>query len=286
MEVAIQEGTTPMTPIRAAALTLGLLAPVPALAGGPATPAVEAPVVVQERPSSSAGLSFNIEAGVAAIPEYLGSSRYTAGPSFGFSINQLKFGGFGFGSDDPNYRKTGLGLRGAFRYLDNRSVNDSPELAGLNGIRTSIELGLGVGYTADYFDAFADLRYGVLGHHSFTATLGADGIARPSDRVTLTLGPRIEIGSNRFTKTYFGVSPTESAASGGRFAAYDPDGGIYGAGLEFGATYRINENWGVKGTAKYTRLVHDAKDSPIVQQGDRDQFGVSIGLTRRVTFGF
>ncbi len=275
-----------MTLARVAALTLSLIAPVAAAAGGPTTPAPEQPMMVAERPSSSAGLAFTVTGGVAAIPDYLGSSKYTAGPSFGFAINQLQFGGFGYGSNDPNYRKTGFGLRGAFRYLDNRSSNDNAELTGLNGIRTSVELGLGVGYIGNNFDVFGDLRYGVLGHHSFTGTIGADAIARPSPKLTLTAGPRVEMGSSRFNKTYFGVTAAESAATAGRFAAYEPDGGIYGAGLEFGMTYQINENWGIKGTANYTRLVKDAGDSPITQQGDKNQFGVSLGVTRRVTFGF
>ena len=267
------------------ALPLAFLAPVAAVAGGPAVTAVDPqPVVVQERAASSAGLSVTVTGGVAVQPDYFGASSYTAAPSFGFGINRLKFGGFGFGSDDPSYRKTGFGFRGSFRYIKNRTSRDNFELRGLNDIRTALELGAGVGYTTDYFTAFGDLRYGVLGHHSFVGELGADAILRPADKVTLTLGPRIDLGSSRFNKTYFGITPAESAASG--LAAYRPGGGVYGAGLQFGATYQISENWGVTGTASYTRLVNDAADSPIVQQGKKNQFGVSVGVTRRVTFGF
>ena len=132
---------------------------------------------------------------------------------------------------------------------------------------------------------FADARYGVIGHHSWVGEVGADGIAYPIDGLTLTLGPRLDFGDRRFTDTYFGISAEESADSG--LAAFDPGGGLYEAGVVFGARYLINDDWGVEGSAGWGRLMNDAADSPIVTEGgSEDQYDVRVGLTRRISLDF
>ena len=68
--------------------------------------------------------------------------------------------------------------------------------------------------------------------------------------------------------------------------AFDAGGGLLSAGVELGATYQINDDWGVEGALTWDRLAGDAADSPIVATGDRDQYSVRIGLTRRITLDF
>ncbi|WP_102107648.1 MipA/OmpV family protein [Oceaniglobus roseus] len=272
--------------------TLAILAatvacPALALAGGPTATAGAVPATQYAPPASSPDLIFSVRGGVAVNPEYFGSDDYAVGPDFSLGFGFLRLpGGRTFGSPDPFYEPSGFGLRGAFGYVGERNAADYPELTGLNTVDASVELGLGIGYQSRYFDAYADARYGVIGHHAWVGELGADVKAHPTDKLTLSIGPRLTLGSNKYASTYFGVSPAESAASGGALAAYDASGGVVSAGVELGAKYRINENWGVEGAVTYDRFTGDAADSPIVQQGTKDQYGVRIGLTRRITLDF
>ncbi|TKA97870.1 MipA/OmpV family protein [Cereibacter changlensis] len=271
-----------LAPLCTAALALGTAA----FAGGPTQvaeePVVAAPVAVPA-PARN-GLAFTLRGGAAMGPAYFGSDDYEARPDLAFSLNALRLGGFALGSNDPAALREGFGLRGSLRYIGERSSDDHDELTGLEDVERALELGLGMSYAARNYELFADMRYGVVGHEALVGELGGNLIFHPSDRLTLSGGPRLQLGSSKFADTYFGVSAAESVASGGDLSAFDAGGGLLGAGIEVEANYALNDRWGIEAAATWTRLQNDAADSPITQ--DEDQYGVRIGLTRRVTFGF
>ncbi|WP_226779200.1 MipA/OmpV family protein [Oceaniglobus trochenteri] len=268
---------------------LSLVAPSAVLAGDLGTTTTEPAPVYQAVPAATPDLIFTVRGGASVAPDYFGSGDYSVGPDFALGLNFLRLpGGRSFGSADANDPRYGLGLRGSFRYIGKREAADHAELRGLNDVDASVELGLGLGYTSRNFDAFADLRYGVVGHESFVGELGADVKFHPTDRLSLSIGPRVFVGSDDYAQTYFGVSAAEAGAAGSNFAgrAFNADGGVLSAGIELGATYKIDDNWGVEGAVTWDRFTGDAADSPIVRQGDRDQYGVRIGITRRITLDF
>lgn len=245
------------------------------------------PAPVQTAPYGAADtpdLVFTLEAGLSSKPEYFGSGDYEIGPSFGLGFGYVNLAGRGFGSPDPTNPGSGLGFRGSFRYITDRDSGDHDELTGLDDVDATYELGAGLGYRSDYFDAFADVRYGIGGHESFVGEVGADAKINPTDRLTLSLGPRVLIGSDDYAATYFGVSDEEAAQS--NFSSYDAEGGVLSAGLELGATYDVTDTWGVEGAVTWDRFTGDAESSPIVEQGDRDQYGLRIGVTRLITLDF
>lgn len=263
------------------ATALVTLAPA-AWAGDLSLPASEpAPAYAEPAVAPAPNLVFTLRGGVATAPEYFGSDNYAFGPNFGFSLNHLDLGPLNFGSADRYARSDGVSLRGSFRYIDERTAEDHSELEGLSDVDETYEVGLGIGYTSHHFDAFADLRYGINGHESIVGELGADLKAHPSERLTLSAGPRVLLGSDDYASTYFDV-PTTTAT----FDAYDADGGLISAGVEVGAKYRFTENWGVEGAVTYDRFLGDAADSPIVENGSQDQYGMRVGLTRRITLDF
>ena len=236
------------------------------------------------RPTGGQALSFTLRAGVSAQPEFPGSDEIIVGPDLGFSFGALEIGRFGIGDPDPEMVQTGLGLRGSFNYVGERDSSDFEELRGLDDVDASIELGLGLAYRQDAYQVFGDLRYGVTGHEALVGEVGADVFFRPSDRLIVNAGPRVLFGSDDYARTYFGVSPEESSLSG--LDAFDAEGGALSAGLEVGARYSLGGDWGVEGAVTYDRLLGDAQDSPITEAGSADQYGVRIGLTRRITFDF
>ncbi|WP_170168823.1 MipA/OmpV family protein [Rhodovulum iodosum] len=230
---------------------------------------------------SGVGLSFSAGLGGIVAPEYFGSEDYEAGVTGGFEFGHLRIGKLEFGDPDPNAVAMGLRPRGSFRLIGPRNDSDYSELAGLDDVDLSVELGGGIGYQTNGFLAFADVRYGVIGHESWVAEVGADAIFRPTTELTLTVGPRALWGSDSYTSTYFGVSPAEASSSA--FSAYSPGEGLVGAGIEFGATYQFTPEWSLDGTVTWERLMGDAADSPIVQSDD--SFSVSLVLMRRFSFG-
>lgn len=226
-----------------------------------------------------------LRAGGSLGPAYPGSGDTEPSVTAKARIDYLRFpNGFEYGSGDTVGFRTGLGLRGTVRYLPNRNSSKHDELTGLDNIPWGFETGIGLGYEQRSYRVFADVRYGVIGTHAWRGDIGADAIAYPVDGLTLTIGPRLGFSSSRFTDTYFGVSEQESARSG--IEAFDAEGGLTSAGVEVTARYLFNDRWGVEGAASWDRLLNDAADSPITEDGDDDQYSVTLGLTRRISLDF
>ncbi len=221
--------------------------------------------------------------GVNVGPAYFGSDESEVGPDFVARIDFLRFpNGFEYGSGQAVGFRTGFGLRGSVRYISGRNSSNHDELEGLANIPWTFETGLGIGYEQRNYRVFGDVRYGIIGTNAWVGDLGADAIAYPIDGLTLTLGPRFNFGSDRFTETYFGVSAEDASRSD--LPEYDAPGGLYSGSMVLGARYLFNERWGLEGEAVWERLLNDAGDSPITET--RDQYGASLSLVRRISLDF
>ena len=275
-----------MIRLAATATTVAILS-VTAASAQQASSLAAAPLAPGDFSTQSSGgpaIGFTLRGGVAARPSYSGADDFEAGPDLGAELNYLRLGNFTFGNPDPLFVPEGVGITGSFRYLPERDDDDNSELEGLDDVDASLELGAGLRYATPAYQVFGNVRYGVVGHEAFVGELGADVFARPTDRLTLRAGPRALFAEDDYFDTYYGVTEDESVASGGNFATYDPSGGLVSTGVELGAGYRINENWGVDASVRYDRLRGDAADSPIVERDD--QVSAQIGVTRRFTLGF
>ncbi len=268
-----------------AALAVFCLAGTPVLAAGPTVsetqPVMMAPApVVSQRPL----LMFTIRGGVASNPEYFGSDENTTGADVGFKFNFLRLpSGRELGSPDPWMDSLGFDVHGSLRYIGPRDSDDYDDLDGMDDIDAALELGGGIGYTLRNFEMFADVRRGFGGHEGWVAEAGADVVLRPTERLRLNMGPRLLWGDETYTDQYFGVNADEVAPN---CAAFDADGGLVSAGLEFGARYQLSDVWGLEGAVTYDVLQNDAEDSPLVDDlGDKDQWGVRFGVTRVFSIG-
>ncbi len=223
-------------------------------------------------------LTFTLGAGASAVPDYFGSDEVEAGPSFSADVGFLRFGRVALGDEDPTDIETGLGFRGSFRYVPAREGEpfEGPDRLG-DEVDRAFELGGGVSYGQGWYEAFAVARLGVGGHDALVGEVGMDLIARPTDRLQLTAGPRIFLGTDDYADTYFSTS--EAAAP-----AFEAEGGILSSGLEVGASYDLTDRWGLQATARYDRLQNDAADSPISEEDD--QVSATIEVTRTFDFRF
>lgn len=227
------------------------------------------PVMAQERE-----LLFSLTGGASAAPSYFGADSYSVSPSGNIGFTGLRFGTVQFGDlDGPTQFPSGTGLRGAFRYISEREGKD--ELAGLSDVDASLELGMRLHHTSEFWQAYGELRYGIIGHKALAGEIGVNVIYRDSTGLVLHAGPRAEFGNARFVRTYFGITATEAAQSG--LTAYRPNGGMHSVGFETGAYKPLGADWGITGSVRYDRLRGSAADSPIVLQGSRNQFSATLG---------
>jgi len=236
------------------------------------------PVVAQDRV-----VAFSLTGGATVQPDYFGSDSHYFAPTGRVGFTGARIGGYQLlDPEGPREFVPGTFYRGALDYIPERQGKD--ELDGLNDVDASVELGLGLQHTRETWQVYGELRYGFIGHESVAAELGANAIFRGEGGAILYAGPRIELGNSRFMRTYFGVTETESAQSG--LGSYRPSRAIYSAGFEISAYQPVQDNWGITASVRYDRLRGKAADSPIVQQGSRDQWTAMLGLTRYFNLRF
>ena len=223
-------------------------------------------------------LTFRFGLGPSLEPGYFGDADQDVGVAADFTLERLALGGLSFGGEN----RLGWGVSGSVRFIGERDPADFEELEGLPVIDPSLELGGGVTYTAPDFSAFANLRYGVIGHESVVAEIGGDYLFYPRPDITIAVGPRAVWADDSFAQTYFGVTDAQSDASA--FDSFDAQSGFVSAGVSVEATYDLNEDWQLIGSVRYDQLQGDAADSPITESDE--QVSTSVVLTRRFSFNF
>lgn len=218
-------------------------------------------------------LSFDVGLGASYGPEYMGSDDGKAAPWF--ILQNLTLG--------PQVdEKQGFALLPSFGYQGDRDSDDSNNLSGMDDIDRAGEIGVMLRYIDGPFTSYGTLRKGFGGHDGLLGEIGTKYRYNANDKLTLWTGAELQLGDDDFTGTYFGVTPTESTASGHR--THNPSGGVYAANVSLEARYMLTPNTSLMGKVSYGRLLGDAGDSPLVE--DRDQPSISIGVARRLNFRF
>ncbi len=252
-----------------------------AFISGTAAIAAEVPAAPSPTPYSVPGRSHDIVleigGGPVARPAYEGASEYEISPFGIFTLHYLWLPGFG--EVKNGLTRDGFSYGPSFRYLSKRESNDYSDLRGLNDIDASFEVGGKFAYTFGLFRPWVAVRHGFGGHDGIVGETGLDFIIRPNAVTEITFGPRASFASGDYMRTYFGITPVESAVAGLR--AYAPGGGFKGAGAELGVRYEFNPEWAFVGSLAYERLIGGAANSPIVKVGDPNQITATLGLTYR-----
>lgn len=218
---------------------------------------------------------LEVGAGVAYKPKYEGASSYIFSPQPLFKLHFLRLpNGYEIGGGTDQ----GFGFRPAFGYRGERKASDAPILAGLGTVSSAFEFGAAVSYRMDYLKGFVELRRGFGGHEGWVGEIGADAVFDPTPRLAISAGPRASFASSDYMQTYFGVTATQSAASG--LPTTSVGGGFKTVGLEGELRYKLTDKVTAITGAKWERLIGDAASSPIITGGGKkDQFTVRLGLT-------
>ncbi|WP_176484601.1 MipA/OmpV family protein [Sphingomonas spermidinifaciens] len=276
----------------AAALSLGLAAPCLAQETAPAP--------VDTPPTSDPRADFAIVGiGVGVLPDYEGSGDYSVSP-VPAAIGQLSGYRFVLAGNriSVDLIKDGYGptwdiQAGPIGVVNfNRSSRgsiDNPQVALLDERGTAIELGgyVGIGktgvITSDYdrLSATISYRYDVAGVHE-------SGILTPTITYTTPLSTKALVGlfasaefvERGYGRTYFSVTPAESARSG--LPIYTAGGGFknwaLGAVATRSLTGDLTGGLQLVGGVVYRRLSGDFADSPVTQVGSPNQWIGAVGL--------
>jgi outer membrane scaffolding protein for murein synthesis (MipA/OmpV family) len=227
---------------------------------------------------------FVIDLGVGAMvkPRYEASDSYLVYP---FPLIQMgRFYVPGLGQVVEGRGRTGVFFYPSFGFVGERKASDTTDLTGTDKIDWALELGLGGGFRTQHWRAFGEIRQGINGHNGQVGQFGFDGILYPGEKWELSFGPRADFASGSYMDTYFGVTSTEAAASGGRLSEYNPSAGFKSVGLAARVSYDLNDDVRLHLQGGYDRLVGDAADSPIAKVGSENQFNVGLGFTYRFAF--
>lgn len=280
-----------MTKLRIFPLAAALLTASPALAQeAPASPPPPSPEEITSRDT------FTLGVGAGMTADYEGSNDYRFIPA---AAIRGQYKGFAFST------------RGLYLYVD--VIPDSSAKVQFNagpiiGVRlnrtrkvkddivnllprkkTAVEGGAFAGVTVkgvtNPYGALS-LRLDVLhdfakAHKSTIVSPNIDFSTPLSMTTYVSASAGLDFVSNRYADYYFSISPAEALLTG--LPAYDPDGGMknWKLGLLVNQSLSGNLLQGLSafGTAQYSRLVGDFKDSPIVaERGSPNQWLFAAGL--------
>lgn len=100
---------------------------------------------------------------------------------------------------------------------------------------------------------------------------------RVTKRLLYAAGPGLTWGNERWNEALFGISAQDAANSGLR--AHRTDGAYLRSNVNARLTYLVTRRLSVSTVARYSRLLGDAADSPIVDDvGDANQWHGSLAI--------
>ncbi|KAF1046046.1 MAG: hypothetical protein GAK35_01160 [Herbaspirillum frisingense] len=246
----------------------------------PAMLLVAAALVVVAAPTQAAdaqqGNVLTLGAGAAFGPRYSGSdqNRVGAGLALDYSMANGFFAGttrgIGYGSHIGKMDYSiALGYRGGRKDSNSNGLtgdSGSDYLRGMGEIKGSVTTLLSVGYgLTDWLHLGLQAEVPLSQRDNGTALhFGASSPFYSSASDELTLGATGSWGNNKYMQTYYGVTASQSAASG--FRQHGAKSGIYAYTVNLAWKHKFGPNWSLMTTVGAMQLTGDAGDSPIVKR--------------------
>ncbi|NBU26798.1 MAG: MipA/OmpV family protein [Caulobacteraceae bacterium] len=247
--------------------------------------------------SDDEGWSVTLGGGALYAPTYEGDdeSRLSLLPSMEVTYGDDFFAsvqnGAGYRIINTQTLKAGPIGRIAFSRSENGEQtfaiggNDTGDLKGLGDVDASAEVGGFIKYGLGGLTLSLEARQALSGHQGWVADLGASWSGRSTffgRPLMWSAGPRARLVGDNYSQAYFGVTPSQSGASG--LPAYGAGGGLhaYGLGASLIAPLSRDGRSTLVFLAGYDRLTGDAGHSPLVQlRGSEEQSSIGLFLVRR-----
>ncbi len=233
---------------------------------------------------------FSLGAGVGYVPEYQGSDKYEAVAFPTFEItwrDTIAFSGEGLSA--TIYERDSFSFSATLGYGGGREESDSDYLKGLGDIEdgtilalsAELDLGASVAATADVQKFMGGSKGTVvsLGVQSAIPLGAGHGLRASPSQVGMMLigGLSVDWADDDYNQSFFGVSSTQSAASGLR--QYTAESGLNSVNAEVGFIKPLGGNWGLTGMVQYSQLLGDAADSPIVKSKNNYSAVLAVGYS-------
>ena len=149
-------------------------------------------------------------------------------------------------------------------------------MRGLGNLSGTLQYGVFAAYTVGFATTNLAARKAPSGrgHGGTIVDLSVDLALPINKQLTFTASPSLTWVSKQTMRSYFGVTPAQSGASG--FRVYTPDDGVKSYGLTLSANFQATKHWLVVANLAASRLTGQAAASPIVER--RNTFSPSLGL--------
>jgi outer membrane protein len=136
----------------------------------------------------------------------------------------------------------------------------SPERAGFRvGVLVGVDAGREArGRGSDPFGI------GDRGHAGLVADLSFARSLDLSEKFGLSLGASTRWADQKYQQAYFGVTPTQAAAS--RFSSFTPVEGFVQANVNIGLEYRYTDAWRAQLGVTLEQIVEEARASPLAEE--------------------
>lgn len=230
-------------------------------------------------PPGTDGPSVTLGAGGAMVPDYEGSEDYRFVP--GLYLRAGRRGG-------RYVELQGLALRAnlltrgpwelgpVLRWRMGRDDVENDRVDRLEDVDASLEAGGFASVALGNWSLKAQAARDVIdGHGGWLAEAGA-GYSRRLGPLFLSLSASAGWASGDYMAAYFGVDARNAARSG--LKEFDADGGLKDVGVLLLARYSFDRTWGLMVLGKFSRLVGDAADSPLVEDEGSENQGMAAAL--------
>jgi outer membrane protein len=209
-------------------------------------------------------------------PDYQGAAHHKLSVTAGFYLRRGRlsisnqgafvtrraddvFRGLAFDAVRGDRVRVNLALR-----LDNgRRSADSPALAGIENVRRTVRMRSSATWQiSDAWKAAAGLNTDLLGRGGGNVIdIGIGHDRRISPRIVWNVGGGVNWADGRYMRSWYGVSPSESAAS--IYRVYTPGSGLRDVGVGTSFRMEVNPRWTALWGASYGKLLGPAASSPL-----------------------
>jgi MipA family protein len=220
------------------------------------------------------GLSGRIGLNVVSMPTYEGSpsTRTLVGPDLTLSYRSHDWGTVELGQRGLfwNAIEAGqfrFGLVAQFdpgrKDKDTSALNPTPgdkRLAGMGSVKSSTEVGVGIGYGPVTLVARQSLSE--RGPKGAQADLTAEIPWSLTDRLNLRFAASATWANSDYMQAYFGVTAAQARATS--FSSYTPKSGLRKVEVSVGAEYAVAPKWKLQANLAVSHLGDVAAKSPLV----------------------
>lgn len=162
-----------------------------------------------------------------------------------------------------------------------RDSDDSPTLDGLKDINASVLLGGFVRGTFGPVGIRLDAGQDIIGGHDGVVANASVGTFLPLGKLKIQPSASLNWGSANHNQSFFGITQSQSNASG--LAVNDVDSGVFGYSVNLVSWYEVSDDYVVTLIGSHRWFTGDADDSPIILAEDGADTGlfVALGVARK-----